>query len=75
MAGAGSSGPAWIDTPGTCHDRGCGFTIAEGHSESHHWLSIAPKSFGAGRRQFDPANSADLKYLAWMQQRTSALAN
>jgi prepilin-type processing-associated H-X9-DG protein len=74
MEGAGAGGPAWVDTPGTYHNGGCGFAFADGHSETHHWLSSAPKTFGAGTRQIDEDNSADLQDWAWMQQRTSARA-
>jgi prepilin-type N-terminal cleavage/methylation domain-containing protein/prepilin-type processing-associated H-X9-DG protein len=74
MAGAASGGPAWIDTPGSYHNGGCGFAFADGHSETHHWFSTTRKSFGAGSRQIDPDNTADLNDWAWMQQRTSAKA-
>lgn len=73
MAGADAGGPAWIDTPGSYHNGGCGFAFADGHSESHHWL--APKVFGAGSKQIDPTDTADLEDWTWMQQRTSALAH
>jgi prepilin-type processing-associated H-X9-DG protein len=75
MEGAEAGGPAWIDTPGTYHNGGCGFAFADGHSESHHWFSTTPKTFGAGSRQIDPDHVQDLKDWAWMQQRTSALAH
>jgi prepilin-type N-terminal cleavage/methylation domain-containing protein/prepilin-type processing-associated H-X9-DG protein len=74
MEDANSGGPAWIDTPGTYHNGGCGFAFADGHSESHHWFSTTPKSFGAGSRQIDPNDSQDQKDWAWIQQRTSARA-
>lgn len=72
MEGADAGGPAWIDTPGTYHNGGCGFAFADGHSESHHWLTS--KTFGVGTRQIDPDNTADLQDWSWMQQRTSARA-
>ena len=75
MAGADSAGPAWIDTPGSYHNGGCGFAFADGHSESHRWTSHSPKSFGAGSRQIDPDDTANLADWAWMQQRTSALVH
>jgi len=75
MEGDKAGGPAWIDTPGTYHNGGCGFAFADGHSETHHWLSSSAKSFGIGSRQIDPDNSADLNDWTWMQQRTSALAH
>lgn len=72
MAGAEAGGPAWIDAPGTYHNGGCGFAFADGHSESHKWK--APKVYGYGSKQIDPADTADLQDWSWMQQRTSALA-
>lgn len=74
MEGEKAGGPAWVDTPGSYHNGGCGFTFADGHSESHRWFSTAPKTFGAGSRQIDPDNSADQKDWAWMRERTSARA-
>jgi prepilin-type N-terminal cleavage/methylation domain-containing protein/prepilin-type processing-associated H-X9-DG protein len=75
MEGAAAGGPAWIDTPGTYHNGGCGFAFADGHTESHHWFSTAPKTFGAGSREIDPDNAGDQKDWEWMQQRTSAPAH
>lgn len=72
MEGAGAGGPAWVDTPGNYHNGGCGFAFADGHSETHHWSSSAPKTFGAGTRQIDEDNTPDIQDWTWMQQRTSA---
>lgn len=72
MVGSDGGGPAWIDSPGTYHNGGCGFAFADGHAETHQWK--APKTFGVGSRQIDPGNIADQQDWAWMQQRTSALA-
>lgn len=71
MEGADAGGPAWIDTPGTYHNGGCGFAFADGHSESHRWMAPS-KTFGFGSRPIDPNNTADLQDWTWMQQRTSA---
>lgn len=61
----------WHDTPGTYHDGGCGFAFADGHSESHHWRSTAPKQ----GHQTPVANSNDLLDWQWMRVRTSANTN
>jgi prepilin-type processing-associated H-X9-DG protein len=58
----------WIDAPGTYHSGGCGFAFADGHSESHTWLSKRPKQ---GQRT-PVANTADHNDWLWMRQRTSA---
>jgi prepilin-type N-terminal cleavage/methylation domain-containing protein/prepilin-type processing-associated H-X9-DG protein len=60
--------PEWLDAPGTYHDGGCGFAFADGHSETHRWLSRAEKASG-GAAITDPSDQQD---WAWMQQRTSA---
>lgn len=61
----------WHDTPGTYHDGGCGFAFADGHSESHHWRSTAPKQ----GHQTPVANGNDLQDWLWMRDRTSANTN
>jgi prepilin-type N-terminal cleavage/methylation domain-containing protein/prepilin-type processing-associated H-X9-DG protein len=63
----GMATPEWVDAPGTYHNGGCGFAFADGHSESHHWMSRAEKQIGVTIT--DPA---DLQDWSWMQQRTSA---
>jgi prepilin-type processing-associated H-X9-DG protein len=60
--------PEWLDGPGTYHNGGCGFAFADGHSESHRWLSKSPKH---GKRT-PMANPEDLKDWQWMRERTSA---
>jgi prepilin-type processing-associated H-X9-DG protein len=64
----GMEHPQWFDCPGTYHNGGCGFAFADGHSESHKWMSTAPKK---GHRA-PVANLQDLKDWNWMRDRTSA---
>ncbi len=64
----GMESPAWFDAPGTYHNGGCGFAFADGHSETHRWVSRAEKASG-GVAITDPADKQDWE---WMQQRTSA---
>jgi prepilin-type processing-associated H-X9-DG protein len=64
----GMESPAWIDAPGTYHNGGCGFAFADGHSETHRWMSRSPKQTGG----FDITDPADQQDWNWMQQRTSA---
>jgi prepilin-type processing-associated H-X9-DG protein len=63
----GMESPEWIDAPGTYHNGGCGFAFADGHSETHRWMSRAEKQ--AGFAITDPSDQQDWN---WMQQRTSA---
>ena len=63
----GMESPEWIDAPGTYHNGGCGFAFADGHSETHRWMSRAEKQTGVALT--DPADQQDWN---WMQQRTSA---
>jgi len=56
----------WEDSPGTYHNGGCGFAFADGHSETHHWLSGGEKESG------DVADTADYQDWLWMRERTSA---
>jgi prepilin-type processing-associated H-X9-DG protein len=57
---------AWIDLPGVYHNGGCGFAFADGHSETHHWLSGGEKEAG------DVVDTLDYQDWLWMRQRTSA---
>jgi len=43
--------PAWLDFPASYHNKACGFSFADGHSEVHRWLS--------------PNNIQPLRYLDW----------
>ena len=58
----------WFDAPGTYHNGGCGFAFADGHSETHRWLSRSPKAIN-GTVITDPSDQQD---WGWMQQHTSA---
>jgi prepilin-type N-terminal cleavage/methylation domain-containing protein/prepilin-type processing-associated H-X9-DG protein len=64
----GMEQPMWLDAPGTYHSGGCGFAFADGHSESHTWLSKSPKQ---GQRS-SVINTADHNDWLWMRARTSA---
>lgn len=63
----GMEAPFWYDDPGTYHNGGCGFAFADGHSESHHWASTAPKKPNSSL-----ANRQDYDDWMWMRVRTSA---
>jgi prepilin-type N-terminal cleavage/methylation domain-containing protein/prepilin-type processing-associated H-X9-DG protein len=60
--------PQWFDAPGTYHNGGCGFAFADGHSETHRWMSRSEKP-NNGVVITDPLDRQDWE---WMQQRTSA---
>lgn len=58
----------WIDAPGTYHNGGCGFAFADGHTESHRWLSRGGKH---GHR-YTIMDAMDRRDWLWMRERTSA---
>jgi prepilin-type processing-associated H-X9-DG protein len=60
--------PVWLDAPGTYHNGGCGFAYADGHSESHRWLSRSEKLGNRSRIK----NPLDRRDWLWMRDRTSA---
>jgi prepilin-type N-terminal cleavage/methylation domain-containing protein/prepilin-type processing-associated H-X9-DG protein len=64
----GMEQPVWYDSPGTAHNGGCGFAFADGHSESHRWVSGSEK--GSNGVAIDDA--ADYQDWLWMRERTSA---
>jgi prepilin-type N-terminal cleavage/methylation domain-containing protein/prepilin-type processing-associated H-X9-DG protein len=60
--------PMWINQPGVYHNGGCGFAFADGHSETHRWLSRSPKPpWGT-----PVTNPQDRQDWLWMRERTSA---
>ena len=64
----GMEQPIWYDSPGSAHNGGCGFAFADGHSESHHWLSHDPKESNGAVID----TMADYQDWLWMRERTSA---
>ncbi len=64
----GMEKPVWYDAPGTYHNGGCGFAFADGHSETHRWMSRTEK----GSNGVDITDPGDQQDWEWMQQRTSA---
>ncbi len=64
----GMEHPQWFDAPGTYHSGGCGFAFADGHSESHRWLSPGSKQ----GHQAPVSSPQDYKDWMWMRERTSA---
>jgi len=65
--------PGWHDYPGIYHNFGCGFTFADGHSESHRWLD-ATTHFGKGDAGTGSANPSDWRDWQWVIAHTSARA-
>ena len=66
----------WQDGPATYHGGGCGFSFADGHSESKKWkdgrtVTGLMKTTYTRRFQygFSQPNNAD---IAWVQERTTA---
>jgi prepilin-type N-terminal cleavage/methylation domain-containing protein/prepilin-type processing-associated H-X9-DG protein len=64
----GMEQPVWYDAPGVYHNGGCGFAFADGHSETHHWMSQT----GKGSNGADVEDAADYQDWLWMRERTSA---
>lgn len=67
----GMEDPQWFDEPGVYHNGGCGFAFADGHSESHHWMSTARKK---GHRAHT-VSAEDRADWTWMRERTSSNVN
>ena len=64
----GMEQPVWYDSPSTAHNGGCGFAFADGHSETHRWLSRGEK----GSNGVAITDAADYQDWLWMRARTSA---
>ena len=67
-----SPGSAWTDVPASYHNRACGFSFADGHSEIKRWFDdntvqpILRRNPSAGNGKISPRD------MVWLQQRTSA---
>jgi len=57
---------AWGNDPGIYHNGACGFSFADGHSETHKWRD--PNTLAAVK----PANPVGPHDVPWMQVRASA---
>ena len=66
--------PGWHDYPGTYHNFGCGFTFADGHTESHRWVDATTR-FGNGDAGTGSANFSDWHDWQWVIARTSSRVN
>ena len=71
-------GPAaqFIDYPASYHNGACGFSFADGHAEIRKWIDARTKIpiryNGSVPNGAASPNNPD---IAWMQERTSSLAN
>jgi len=64
----GMEQPVWYDSPGSSHNGACGFAFADGHSETHRWLSRSEKESNGAVID----SMADYQDWLWMRARTSA---
>jgi prepilin-type processing-associated H-X9-DG protein len=65
--------PGWMDHPCTRHNFGSEFAFADGHSESHHWVSGTTR-WNEGAPGTGSADPADWPDWQWITARTSSLA-
>jgi prepilin-type N-terminal cleavage/methylation domain-containing protein/prepilin-type processing-associated H-X9-DG protein len=65
--------PEWIRLPASYHDRGAGFSFADGHSEVHHWqyASTAPPSLPFQARTPIQVPSTEREDFDWVISRMS----
>ena len=62
----------WGDVPGSYHDGACTFSFADGHVETHEWLSATskyPVKFGAGVVGIRPFDRAGKQDFQWYKER------
>jgi prepilin-type processing-associated H-X9-DG protein len=61
----------WVDLPANYHNRGCGFSFADGHSTIHKWLdgnTTQPVTMS----QHNGGWGSSPRDMLWMQQHASA---
>jgi prepilin-type N-terminal cleavage/methylation domain-containing protein/prepilin-type processing-associated H-X9-DG protein len=79
MSGYRENNPAMYeftgDLPGFYHNQGCGFSMADGHSEMHHWFNdggvTCPPLQPPGSSYTDPAPAPNSRDVAWLQDHTT----
>jgi prepilin-type N-terminal cleavage/methylation domain-containing protein/prepilin-type processing-associated H-X9-DG protein len=65
------------DLPGMYHNKGCGFSFADGHSEIHRWRDArtTPPLSPPGTAYPDATPSPNNVDIAWLQDHTTRLKN
>jgi len=61
----------WSDLPASYHNRACGFSFADGHSEIHRWLD-ASTVMPVRKVTYGGTQAAGPRDFPWTLQRTSA---
>jgi prepilin-type N-terminal cleavage/methylation domain-containing protein/prepilin-type processing-associated H-X9-DG protein len=69
----GMEKPGWIDYPGAYHNFGCGFSFADGHTETHQWKNPSTR-YNQGNVGSGPSDPAQWQDWQWIRERTSANA-
>ena len=72
----GPGATQWGDLPSSLHGGACGFSFADGHSETHRWHDgrTTPPLVNGGFVN-DDFSSPDNKDVAWLQDRASRPKN
>ena len=62
--------PEWGNLPGSYHNGGANLSFADGHTETHHWISntMRPPRENGARPAFTASPTTDFD---WLKQRTS----
>jgi len=69
---ASTQGGKWADVPASYHDGACSLSFADGHSETHEWLSSTTKlPVTYGPVSFAPWDAAGVQDFRWLQSKTS----
>jgi prepilin-type N-terminal cleavage/methylation domain-containing protein/prepilin-type processing-associated H-X9-DG protein len=61
----------WSDLPGSGHGGACGFSFADGHSETHRWHSASTIQPVNTSGTFNPAVGSDTTDIKWVAQRAT----
>jgi prepilin-type processing-associated H-X9-DG protein len=66
---------ALIDNPASFHDRGAGFSFADGHAEIKHWADPRTYAIETLRGHPFPGVQTNNPDIEWLRLRTSAYGN
>jgi prepilin-type processing-associated H-X9-DG protein len=61
----------WVDLAASYHNRACGFSFADGHSEIHKWLE-GSTAVPVKRTQYNNFAAPRSRDLRWMIEHSSA---
>ena len=68
---ADNASQTWVDKPATYHNKACGFSFADGHSEIHRWRDVNLISFNGPLKGATVPAQAGIGDIDWLMSHAS----